>query len=284
MACRVWDARPDGGPPDPHGRRAGRRGGGGRPAPRRRSAAEDVTLRGGTWSRARPATAARHAPPIADVEHSLVVVNGLLHRGETTPGCSAATTSMSHRGRTRLHTRPRRRLADARSSPWARRAPLPVLAQRLPAPEPQYEIQDRSGGSSRASTSRGRSSGSSSSSTASEKYLEVPPTRRDGGRRGAAREAARGADLRADRVALHPDHLGRPRRPGPDRRPDPCASGRRASGRPDSTLRLSVHFRRCQGVATPDKCRDPRSTGDRPPTPTSPGGSRTAWRARWWCG
>ena len=104
--------------------------------------------------------------------------------------------------------------------------------------------------------------------------------RRDARGVPAAREAARGADLPAHRVGVHPHHVGGPREPGRDRSPHPQASWSRGrpTGEPDF-WRRSCHF---AGVATPPKrsglparCGDHRGSAPTTPERFSYGVERT---------
>jgi len=83
---------------------------------------------------------------IADVEHSLVTVNDLLHLGETTPELLAiglgSRTFWPHSLTSDLVVR----LADGRvESVGESRTLYLCWVQGLPGPTPQYEIKDRSG-------------------------------------------------------------------------------------------------------------------------------------------
>ncbi len=83
---------------------------------------------------------------VSDVEHSLVVVNSLLHLGETTkPLLTQGLATQDCWPRT-LHNDLVVRLADGRlESVGESRAYFLCWAQGLPAPQPQFEVKDRSG-------------------------------------------------------------------------------------------------------------------------------------------
>jgi very-short-patch-repair endonuclease len=83
---------------------------------------------------------------ICDVEHGLVVVNGLLHQGDTTlPEMEDMAAEMDCFPFT-LNTRLVLRLADPRiESVGESRTAYLLWAQGLPAFEPQYKIRDASG-------------------------------------------------------------------------------------------------------------------------------------------
>ncbi len=106
---------------------------------------QDVTRRGGLWV----TTGARTAldiTTIADVEHSLVVTDSLLHRGETTPGLLAQCLAGHTFWPDTLHSDLVVRLADGRSeSVGETRTRYLCWRCGLPAPEPQYGIRDRTG-------------------------------------------------------------------------------------------------------------------------------------------
>lgn len=105
----------------------------------------DVTVRDGLMLTSGTRTAL-DITTIADVEHSLVPMDDLLHRGETTP----ELLEMGLRTQTfwpdTLHSDLIVRLSDGRSeSPGETRSRYLCWAQGLPAPVPQFEIVDRSG-------------------------------------------------------------------------------------------------------------------------------------------
>lgn len=107
--------------------------------------AADVTRRGGFWITDGTRTGL-DLTTIADAEHSLVVINALLHAGETTiPLLRQRLQSMVHWPET-LTTDLVLRLADGRcESIGESRAWFLCWQQHLPMPIPQYEIRDRSG-------------------------------------------------------------------------------------------------------------------------------------------
>ena len=81
-----------------------------------------------------------------NVEHTLVVANSLLHRGETTLDLVAAEAIKSDRWPNSLATRIVVKLADRRVESVGESRTAHVLwSQRLPWFEPQYEILDESG-------------------------------------------------------------------------------------------------------------------------------------------
>jgi hypothetical protein len=83
---------------------------------------------------------------IADVEHSLVVVNHLLHVGHTTPEMLAARYETMSQWPNTLITDLVLRLADPRiESVGESRFFHLCFRHRLPMPTPQYEIRDGSG-------------------------------------------------------------------------------------------------------------------------------------------
>ncbi len=83
---------------------------------------------------------------IADVEHSLVVINHLLHVGLTTPAELAARYRTMTQWPNTLTTDLVLRLANpAVESVGESRSLYLFFAQSLPLPEPQYEIKDASG-------------------------------------------------------------------------------------------------------------------------------------------
>jgi hypothetical protein len=83
---------------------------------------------------------------ISDVEHGLVVVNGLLHMGETTPELlEHRYAGMEHWPAT-LTTDLVLRLADGRcESAGESRTLYLCWNQHLPPPEPQYKVRDSRG-------------------------------------------------------------------------------------------------------------------------------------------
>lgn len=107
--------------------------------------AHDVTRRSGFWVTDGTRTGL-DVTTIADTERSLVVINGLLHAGETTvPLLRQRLDGMAHWPDT-LHTDLVLRLADGRhESVGESRTGYLCWSQQLPAPTPQYEIRDRTG-------------------------------------------------------------------------------------------------------------------------------------------
>lgn len=93
-----------------------------------------------------PTRAALEITTMADVEHSLVVVNDLLHRGHTTLDQLVQRYALMNHWPNTLHTDMTLRLADGRiESVGETRTFFLCWSQGLPAPEPQYEIKDRAG-------------------------------------------------------------------------------------------------------------------------------------------
>jgi hypothetical protein len=93
-----------------------------------------------------PTRAALEITTLFDVEHSLVVIDDLLHRGLTTPEqLTERYAHMAHWPNT-LHTDLILRLADGRpESVGESRTAFLCWSQGLPAPIPQYKIRDRAG-------------------------------------------------------------------------------------------------------------------------------------------
>lgn len=107
--------------------------------------APDATRRNGFWVTDGTRTGL-DVTTIADVEHSLVVINALLNTGATTlPLLRQRLGTMVHWPET-LHTDLVLRLADARcESIGESRTWFMCWQQQLPMPVPQYEIHDRHG-------------------------------------------------------------------------------------------------------------------------------------------
>ena len=107
--------------------------------------AEDLTILDGMWVTSGTRTAL-DCTMIGDTEHSLVIVNGLLHAGETSPELlQRRLDSMDHWPNS-LHTELVLRLADARCESVGETRTFHLCwCQGLPMPEPQYKIRDRSG-------------------------------------------------------------------------------------------------------------------------------------------
>jgi Transcriptional regulator, AbiEi antitoxin len=107
--------------------------------------AEDLTLLGGMWVTSGTRTAL-DCTMIGDTEHSLVIVNGLLHAAETTPELlQRRLDSMVHWPNS-LHTELVLRLADSRCESVGETRTFHLCwSEGLPMPEPQYKIRDRSG-------------------------------------------------------------------------------------------------------------------------------------------
>lgn len=106
---------------------------------------DDVTVREGLMVTSGTRTAL-DITTIADIEHSLVPVDDLLHRGETTPQLLTAALETRTYWPRSLTSDLVVRLADGRSeSVGETRCRFLCWAQGLPAPIPQYEIKDRSG-------------------------------------------------------------------------------------------------------------------------------------------
>jgi hypothetical protein len=143
LAVPVWDVpdevhltRTDG--------RAGRREAG--VAQHRGSlVAEDLTVLDGTWLTNGTRTAL-DCIAMMDTEHALVIVNGLLHAGETTLELlDRRIQSMAHWPGT-LNASVVLGLADGRlESVGEHRSWHLFWSQNLPMPVPQYEVRDRSG-------------------------------------------------------------------------------------------------------------------------------------------
>jgi hypothetical protein len=107
--------------------------------------AEDVSRRDGFWITSGTRTAL-DCTTVADLEHSLVIVNGLLHLGETTPELLERRFATMKRRPDTLTTRLVLRLADGRcESAGESRAWHLFWAQGLPMPIPQLEIRDGRG-------------------------------------------------------------------------------------------------------------------------------------------
>lgn len=107
--------------------------------------ADDVTRRHGWWVTSGTRTAL-DVTTILDTEHSLVVVNGLLHAGETSEELlQSRLTTMAHWPDT-LHTDLVLRLADGRcETAGESRTFFLCWSQHLPLPQPQVLIKDSSG-------------------------------------------------------------------------------------------------------------------------------------------
>ena len=87
---------------------------------------------------------------IADVEHSLVAMDSLLHRGETTPGLLASVWRATRSGPTHCTATSSSGWPTGARNPSGEIAhPLPVLGRDCLPPNPQYEIKDRAGRVSR---------------------------------------------------------------------------------------------------------------------------------------
>ena len=83
---------------------------------------------------------------IADTEHSLVIVNGLLHAGETTPELLARRLANMAHWPDSLHTDLVLRLADPRcESVGETRSFFLFWSEGLPLPVPQFKVRDQSG-------------------------------------------------------------------------------------------------------------------------------------------
>ena len=107
--------------------------------------ADDVTFRDGFWMTSGTRTAL-DCTTIADTEHGLVIVNGLLHAGETTvEQMEHRLATMTHWPET-LHTDVVLRLANAKcESVGETRSFHLCYAQGLPMPIPQFPVLDRNG-------------------------------------------------------------------------------------------------------------------------------------------
>lgn len=106
---------------------------------------EDHVIRNGV-----PVTSATRSAlditTIAGTEQSLVVVDGLLHRGDTTSDLLRSRYRLMEQWPNTLHTDLILRLADGRSeSAGETRTRYLCWRQGLPAPTPQYPIRDREG-------------------------------------------------------------------------------------------------------------------------------------------
>lgn len=106
---------------------------------------EDVTVRDGVPLTSGTRTAL-DTIAITDIPHALVVVNGLLHLGETTPGLLARRAAgLAHDPHT-AETPIVLDLADPRCESAGESLTVHVCwAQGLPKPIPQFEIRDRNG-------------------------------------------------------------------------------------------------------------------------------------------
>ena len=143
LGVAVWDlpevvhlTRTDG--------RAGRREAGKAPH-RGLVTATDVTRRDGLWTM-NGTRAALDCTLIADVEHSLVIANGLLHNRETTKALLRQRLATMNQWPSSLHTGLVIALADGRCESVGETRTMHLCwAQHLPRPEPQYDIKDRSG-------------------------------------------------------------------------------------------------------------------------------------------
>ena len=210
------------------------------PPPRHACSEDDVVIRNGVRvSRARLARSQRHARSRTSSRRS----------PSPTACCTAATIDVERLGATdsRRRDRGRRRSttelvrAPRRSPDRVGRRSLDAVhlfwREHLPRPEPQVEVYDELG---RLVATRGlrvgRSTASSLEFDGRLKYVTDAARGRDARRVPASREAPRGADLRADRLGLHPDHLGGPRASANAARPPDPASSRvpARSGRPDA--------------------------------------------------
>ncbi len=106
---------------------------------------EDLTVVDGTWVTTGTRTAL-DCTMVADTEHSLVIMNGLLHAGETTPDLLERRLGGMTHWPDSLHTELVMRLADGRcESVGETRTFFMCWSQGLPMPEPQYKVRDRSG-------------------------------------------------------------------------------------------------------------------------------------------
>lgn len=107
--------------------------------------ADDVTRRSGFWITDGTRTGL-DITTVADTEHSLVVVNALLHAGETSMSLLQRRLEHMVHWPDTLHTDLVLRLADGRcESIGESRTAYLCWAQQLPAPLPQFEIRDLSG-------------------------------------------------------------------------------------------------------------------------------------------
>lgn len=107
--------------------------------------AADVTRRDGLWT-ANGARAALDCTLITDVEHSLVVMNGLLHAGETSKAELRQRLGTMNQWPESLHTDLVITLADKRCESVGESRTLNLCwEQHLPRPEPQHEVRDRDG-------------------------------------------------------------------------------------------------------------------------------------------
>jgi hypothetical protein len=105
----------------------------------------DLTRRDGLWT-VNGTRAALDCTLISDVEHSLVVVNGLLHARETTKAMLRHRMTTMNQWPNSLHTGLVISLSDKRcESVGETRSMHLCWAQHLPRPHPQYKIKDRSG-------------------------------------------------------------------------------------------------------------------------------------------
>jgi very-short-patch-repair endonuclease len=124
--------------------RAGRRGAGKVPH-RGLVTVMDVTRRDGLWT-VNGTRAALDCTLISDIEHSLVIVNGLLHVRETTKAMLRYRLTTMNQWPDSLHTGVVIALADKRCESVGETRTLYLCwAQHLPRPVPQCKIKDRSG-------------------------------------------------------------------------------------------------------------------------------------------
>ena len=105
----------------------------------------DVVLRNGLFVM-NPTRTALEITMHVDVEHSMVEIDHLLHRGLTTPEMLASRYALMNQWPDTLRTDLALRLVDGRSeSVGETRLRYLCWAQSLPAPVPNYPIRDRSG-------------------------------------------------------------------------------------------------------------------------------------------
>ncbi len=124
--------------------RAGRRGAGKVPH-RGLVTAGDVTRRDGLWT-VNGTRAALDCTLITDIEHSVVIVNGLLHARETSKRLLRHRLETMNQWPDSLHTGLVIALADKRcESAGESRTMHLCWEQHLPRPKPQFEVADRSG-------------------------------------------------------------------------------------------------------------------------------------------
>ena len=210
--------------------------------------------------------AAIEVATIADLEATLVTVDGLLHRGEASLEALGALAKEHDRWPHSLTTDLVLQAGRRQTRVGGRvSVPQPVLQARSSVPRaavPDLRRARAARGTLRRCLGGVRRLRRGRRPREVHRTAEAWPVRR---RRDVGPATPGGADLPAHWLGVRPDLLGRPRSPGRHRPPDPGPSREQARSRVNLPPR-SCHF---PTVATVAKCRSTRLSGDSdlwPPT------------------